>query len=172
MATLQALLDRLDPDANRRGHQFERICRWYLENAPEYRNQVKRVWLWDEWPGRWGPDAGIDLVAETKSGELWAIQAKVYAADRTVTKRDVDTFLSESNRPQFSYRLLVATCRNIGKTAERTLSGQEKPAGRRLLGDLERDDMPWPETPEWLVAPTSTRKKPRRHQQTAINAVV
>jgi predicted helicase len=58
------------------GHDFERLCKWLLENAPEYRRRVTRVWLWDEWPRRWGRDAGIDLVAEDHEGGLWAIQAK------------------------------------------------------------------------------------------------
>jgi predicted helicase len=54
------------------------------------------VWLWDEWPGRWGADTGIDLVAEDHEGHLWAIQAKVYDPAYWVTKHDVDKFLSES----------------------------------------------------------------------------
>ncbi len=34
--TLQKLLTNLDPDSNRRGRQFEQICRWYLLNDPVY----------------------------------------------------------------------------------------------------------------------------------------
>lgn len=65
MADLSGLLENLSPDANVRGRQFERVCRWYLLHDPGYRAQIKKVWLWDDWPGRWGPDAGIDLVAVT-----------------------------------------------------------------------------------------------------------
>jgi predicted helicase len=74
----EQLLGKLSPDQRRRGREFERICGWYLLNAPEYRTQVRKVWLWDEWPGRWAADAGIDLVAETTEGALWAVQAKAY----------------------------------------------------------------------------------------------
>jgi predicted helicase len=56
-----------------------------------------RVWLSAEWPGRWGPDRGIDLVAQTFIGRVDAVQAKNYGPDHTVTKRDIETFLSESN---------------------------------------------------------------------------
>jgi predicted helicase len=70
MAALPALLARLDPDERGRGGQWERICAWYLTHDPGYRSQVRRVWLWSEWPGRWGPDAGIDLVAEDREGRL------------------------------------------------------------------------------------------------------
>jgi predicted helicase len=58
------LFNQLDADARIKGTQFERICKWFLTNDPIYKHELHRVWLWDEWPGRWGIDAGIDLVAE------------------------------------------------------------------------------------------------------------
>jgi hypothetical protein len=48
MATLSELLSKLDPKEQVRGRQFERICKWYLLNAPEYRARLRKVWLWDE----------------------------------------------------------------------------------------------------------------------------
>ena len=57
---LDSLLSSLAPG----GKDFERLCLWLLQNAPEYKSKLKRTWHWDEWPGRWGADAGIDLVAE------------------------------------------------------------------------------------------------------------
>lgn len=77
MTSLGDLLGRLDPDPLRRGKQFERICKWLLTHDPVYARVLRRVWLWDEWPGRWGTDAAIDLVAEDHRGQLWAIQGKV-----------------------------------------------------------------------------------------------
>ena len=47
------------------------------------------VWLWDEWPGRWGRDRGIDLIFEHRKGQTWAVQAKCYAPEYEVTKADV-----------------------------------------------------------------------------------
>ena len=95
MAALGDLLGRLDPEKVRRGSQFARICQWFLTHDPVYAHELRRVWLWDDWPGRWGADAGIDLVAEDHEGHLWAIQAKAYDATTWITKHDVDTFLSE-----------------------------------------------------------------------------
>ena len=46
------------------------------------------MWLWKDWPGRWGADAGIDLVGETTDGKVWAIQAKAYAPAYRVKKSD------------------------------------------------------------------------------------
>ena len=57
--SLGALLAQLDPDPGKRGSESERICRWYLTNAPEYRGCFRRIWLWKEWPDAWGGDAGI-----------------------------------------------------------------------------------------------------------------
>jgi predicted helicase len=85
------------------GGDFEWLCRWFLENAPRYRGQFDKAWLWKDWPDRWGTDAGIDLVARTRTGELWAIQAKADHPDRAIPKREIDSFLSESNRSQFAY---------------------------------------------------------------------
>ena len=58
------------------GNAFEWLSRFFLLNAPQYKGLIKQVWLWNDWPGRWGIDKGIDMVAETTDGKLWAIQAK------------------------------------------------------------------------------------------------
>jgi predicted helicase len=133
---------------------------------------VRRVWLWSEWPGRWGADAGIDLVAETTAGDLWGIQAKAYDPAYAIKKSDVDSFLSESSRPQFTYRLLMATTDRIGATARRTLAGQEKPAGLLLRSQLTLAEVEWPKSPADLVPRRPKRKRPRPHQRKAVTAVV
>jgi len=46
IATLAQLPGRLSPNVQLRGKQFEHICKWYLENDPKYRLQLKKVWLW------------------------------------------------------------------------------------------------------------------------------
>ena len=143
MTALSDLLGRLDPDPLRRGKQFERICRWFLTHDPVYAHELRRVWLWDEWPGRCGADAGIDLVAEDRRGKLWAIQVKAYDAASWITKRDVDTFLEASGRTEFSFRLLIATTNLIGRTAKRTIDGQEKQASVVLLDDLQAAEVDW-----------------------------
>ena len=171
MAELAGLFAKLDSDKLVRGRQFERICKWYFRNDPRYRLELKRVWLWNEWPDKWGPDAGIDLVAETFDKKLWAIQAKAYEETYSIKKADIDTFLSESSRPVFSYRLLIATTNFIGRTAERTLHDQEKPVGRVLLSDLQKSQVIWPESPEKLEAKVVQPKIPYPHQQKAIDDV-
>jgi superfamily II DNA or RNA helicase len=174
MGTLAELIGNLASDPVIRGRQFEHICKWFLETDPIYAHQLKRVWLWKDWPGRWGADAGIDLVAETTEGKLWAIQAKAYAPQYRIKKSDVDTFLSESSREFFSYRLLIATTNHIGATALRTLEAQPKsnPAHLSLLGDLERAPVEWPISPERLLGRPAKPKRPRPHQKRAIRDVL
>ena len=172
MAALGDLLGRLDPDPGRRGRQFERICKWFLTHDPIYAHDLRHVWLWHEWPGRWGADAGIDLVAEGRRGHLWAIQAKAYDEATWITKRDVDTFLAESGRPEFSFRLLIATTNLMGRTAKRTIEAQEKQASVLLLGDLEAAEVAWPHSPSDLRSRRLPPKRPRPHQREAMNSVV
>jgi predicted helicase len=172
VSTLGTLLAQLHTEPTKRGKEFEHICKWFLTNDPVYSADLRRVWLWDEWPGRWGADAGIDLVAEDHQGQLWAIQAKAYDTATTITKRDVDTFLAESGRPQFAFRLLIATTDLIGRTAKRTIEGQEKHASVALRGDLEAAKVNWPASPSNLQASKHPPKRPRAHQREAINKVV
>ena len=53
-----------------KGRAFERLCRWFLVNDPRYKLQVKKVWLFGEWPNRWGADTGTDLIVETHDGKV------------------------------------------------------------------------------------------------------
>ena len=127
----------LDADPGKRGKQFEHFVKWFLTNEPEWATQVAQVWLWDEYPERWGIDCGIDLVFKHKNGELWAVQAKCYSPDYDITKHDVDKFLSESSRSSISKRLLIATTYGIGANAKQVCDVQEKPVVRYLLCNIE-----------------------------------
>jgi superfamily II DNA or RNA helicase len=172
MGDLAALLAGLDAGERVRGRGFERLCKWVLENEPAYAARLERVWLWGEWPGRWAADAGIDLVAQDREGGLWAVQAKHYDPAYAIRKADLDSFLSESSRPQFSYRLLIASTDHLGASARRTLDAQEKPAGRLLRSDLAALELAWPRSLAQLRPARLTRKRPRPHQRHAVKDVV
>ena len=70
------------------GDAFEVLCRSFLLKAPQYRGLFCDIWMWQDWAEQWGPDKGIDLVAQTKDGKLWAIQAKADRPDRAIPKRE------------------------------------------------------------------------------------
>ena len=172
MASFGEFLGSLDPDAGKRGKQFEHFVKWFLKNDPEWSTQVDQVWLWDEYPNSWGRDCGIDLVFKHKNGESWAVQAKCYAPTTSITKADVDSFISESNRDGIDKRLLIATTDLIGSNAKQVCDAQDKPVTRFLLSHFEDADIEYPATLDDL--PKARRKekpKPRDHQIEAIEAV-
>jgi len=110
-------------DDNAKGKAFEILCIQFLENLDLYDGLFKKVWHWSEWPKNWGRDKGIDILAELHDGAFWAIQAKAYALDETVTKTKINSFLSESNRKIISYRILIATTDLIANTVKETMNG-------------------------------------------------
>ena len=173
VGSFDALFDSLDADPRVRGRQFEEICKWYLENSPDYHDLVAKVWPWREWEHAWGIDAGIDLVVEDVDGRLWAVQAKAYHPAYAVTKKDVDKFLSESSRKQFSYRLLIATTDKLHHVARKTINAQEKHVGFIGRADLLTAAVDWPKSPA-VLRPAKPRKPARPHdyQREAIKDVV
>ena len=167
--SVELLLASLSPS----GRDFELLCKWLLENVPQYRSRLDRVWLWADWPGRKGrADAGIDLVAQEHSGSLWAVQAKHYGPLYAIRKADVDSFLSESSRSDFTYRLLIATTDKVGRNARSTIEFQAIPVGMILRSDLATLEVEWPRSIEQLVPSIRAPKTPRPHQQRAVADVV
>ena len=82
-------LDTFDPQAHRRGQQWEEVCQWFLRTDHLYRTQLTKVWVWNEWPDRWGPDAGIDLVKPRPRKTLgWHLVGHTGQELRAVNVRD------------------------------------------------------------------------------------
>jgi superfamily II DNA or RNA helicase len=162
----------LDADPAKRGKQFEHFVKWFLKADPEWATQVDQVWLWNDWPGRWGADCGIDLVFRHKNGEHWAVQAKCYSPDYDITKHDVDTFLSESGRKEIiARRLLIATTDGIGANARKTCD--DHGVVRFLLSDFDKSALEYPANLASLPqAKRKPRPEPREHQHQARSAVV
>jgi superfamily II DNA or RNA helicase len=172
MTTFNKFLSTFDSDASRRGKQFEVFVKWFLKNDPDWSSQVDTVWLWDEYPHRWGPDCGIDLVFKHKNGETWAVQAKCYSSEYQITKYDVDKFLSESSRKEINKRLLIATTDKLGVNARQVCEAQEKQVIRYLLSHFEDSNIDYPSSLSDLSkAKTKTKPSPKPHQIEAIEAV-
>jgi hypothetical protein len=60
--------ERLLPKFGDSGRDFERLVKWFLMHDPDYAAIFREVWLWKDWPDRWGIDKGINLIAETHDG--------------------------------------------------------------------------------------------------------
>ncbi|MDA2916954.1 DEAD/DEAH box helicase family protein [Nitrospinae bacterium AH_259_B05_G02_I21] len=104
-AQLQQLTGR------QKGDCFEALTKHFLQLHPNYVTKLKEVWFLSEVPAQVrehlnlpGPDEGIDLIAETKDGEYWAVQCK-YREDeeRSLTRRELSTFIE----------LAFVVCNNI-----------------------------------------------------------
>lgn len=172
MADFQNFLSSFD-SSNLKGKQFEKFCKWFLENDTYWKSKFTKVYLWDDYPKRWGADLGIDLIAEADDGSLCAIQAKCYSPEYPVTKKDMDSFLSESNRKEISTRLLLASTDIIGGNARKVCQSQEKPVTFFLYSDFLNSTIEFPEDINKLTKPKSKSKpKPRPHQADAIKNVL
>lgn len=173
--TIHELLDELRStalDERDKGDKFERLIASYLRTDPEWTAKFSDVWLWSEWPGRDGrPDTGIDLVAQRReTGDYAAIQCKFYAASATVSKGDIDSFLSVSGKVGFSERYIFDTAKAWSTNAVDTLHDLSVPVQRIDVGYLDDAGIDWSQyswsTPE-VVVPTGP-KQLRPHQQKAL----
>ncbi|MBW8011812.1 MAG: DEAD/DEAH box helicase [Chloroflexi bacterium] len=138
-----------------KGDRFERLMQAYLQTDPKYAHRFKKVWLWNEFPGRsdlGGGDTGIDLVALTPDGDHWAIQCKCYQEDSRIDKPAVDSFLSTSSREfknvnmqttRFAHRLWISTTNNWGTNASRAIKNQNPPLTRINLTELKEAPVDW-----------------------------
>ena len=94
-----------------KGDLFENLVHAYLQLDPEYATKLRKVWLLNDVPSALrkklklpNDDQGIDLIAETNTGEYWAIQCK-YREDtaRPLPWREISTFTG----------LAFGVCKNI-----------------------------------------------------------
>ena len=117
------------PAGSEKGAIFERLTQLYLQTTPEYRAELRHVWLLREVPADIrrrlnlpGPDEGIDLIARTRHGEYWAIQSKFRSQrDKPLNRRELGTFTS----------LAFNTCNNIALAVVAHTS--TKPVSKRHL---------------------------------------
>jgi predicted helicase len=138
-----------------KGNRFERLMQAYLQTDPKYAYQFKKVWLWNEFPGKkdlGGSDTGIDLVAVTHDNDYWAIQCKCYQDTATIDKPAVDSFLSTSSREfkddslrttSFAQRLWISTTNKWGANANEAIKNQNPPVTRINLHDLMDAPVDW-----------------------------
>lgn len=82
LATIDGL-GRSDAATKRKGDVFERLVQLLLTLDPEFSCQLSDVWLYREIPERLRldlnlptKDRGVDLLARTKKGQYWTVQAK------------------------------------------------------------------------------------------------
>ncbi len=163
-----------------KGRAFERLTQLYLQTKPEYQTTLKDVWRLADVPVKVKrklrslptADEGIDLIAETRTGEFWAIQCKYKSdKDKALTVKELSTFTNlafnvcagtfsqalvahSTNKPVRKQKLLGNTT-EIGLQRWLELSEEEW----RLIQAKLRNESPRP-----------LKRSPRPHQQQAIEA--
>jgi predicted helicase len=166
-----------------KGERFERLMQAYLLTDPKYAYRFKKVWLWNEFPGRrdmGGSDIGIDLVAHTQEGEYWAIQCKCFDEGATIGKGEVDSFLATSGKRfkdvdtlqsvGFSHRLWISTTNKWGPNATEAITNQEPAVTRVNLTQLRESSVDWARLEQGLSGEESRapKKQIRPHQRKAL----
>jgi superfamily II DNA or RNA helicase len=90
-------------DNKSKGDLFERFVQHFLRHDPAYVVQLSEVWLYQEVPvnvkrslNLSDQDRGIDLIALTKAGDYWAVQAKFRVDEAgSMSLRELSTFAAQ-----------------------------------------------------------------------------
>jgi predicted helicase len=172
MSSLQKILNNFRASAvteREKGTYFEQLVKAYLLQEPSYKDLFAgQVYLWEEWrkhqmqQGQSDPgvDAGIDLVAveaTADSPRVFAVQAKFYAEDATISKAaGIDSFLSAMGKAPFTNGLLVLTTYKATEHVINLVQGRDKPVNIIDINALESSAIDWGQyQPE-----ASTKTKP------------
>lgn len=179
MTALSSLLDhyRQSSQSEReKGTYFEELMLCYLRNEATYRDLYSDVWTYGDWAELHGldkRDAGIDLVAKTHgTGEIHAIQCKLYAEDYRLQKSDIDSFFTASGKKPFVHRVIVSTTNHWSTHAEEALRDQQPPVSKIDLNDLETSQIDWAKYQPKTVPVLKVKKQLRLHQQQALDAAL
>ncbi|SMF52482.1 DEAD/DEAH box helicase [Pseudogulbenkiania subflava] len=178
MSALSSLLDTFRSAAvteREKGTYFEELFVCYLRNEATYRDLYSDVWTYADWAEQYGQgwnkkDTGIDLVAQTATGEYHAIQCKFYAEDYKVQKADIDSFFTASGKKPFTRRVIVTTTNNWGNNAEDALIDQQPPVFKIDLQALEDSQIDWSQYQANTAPVFKDKKKLKPHQERALAA--
>ena len=179
MTALSNLLDtyrNVSASEREKGTYFEELIVCYLRNEATYRDLYSDVWTYAEWAGLQGlhkKDAGIDLVAKVQgTGEIHAIQCKLYAESYKLQKSDIDSFFTASGKKPFVHRIIVSTTNHWSEHAEEALQNQQPPVTKIDLNDLENSQIDWAKYQPKAAPVLKAKKQLRPHQQNALTAAL
>lgn len=182
LSPLQQLLDSFRTAAKtprEQGTYFEELTRTYFRHEPVYQDRYSDVWLLSDVPAEVGldkNDMGVDLVAKTRdTNEYHAIQCKFVEPHRSVSKKEIDSFLSASSQKPFTQRFIVSTTDQWSSNASAVLFDQQPPVNIINLRDLESSLIDWSQyQPDQADQAPALRPKfaPKTHQQAAITSVL
>jgi len=178
MTAIQNLLKTFRQNAQtprEQGTYFEELAIKYFQNEPFYQQLFSSVQTYSNWAKEQNlnqRDAGIDLVATTKSTEeFWAIQCKFYDENYTIKKSDIDSFFTASGKKTFAHRIIISTTNYWSEPAEAALSNQNPPVLKIDLSDLQNSSIDWAKYQSSQQPILKKKKELRDHQKAALKSV-
>ena len=132
-----------------KGRAFAELCKIFFENDDIQKRQFSKVWFYNNWakenPNFSKTDIGIDLVAKLV-GEtgFCAIQCKCYESDHTISKDDIDSFISASSNKIFSRLILIDTSlSDLGSNTKKVIENLDKGYQRIQTEEFEKSRIDW-----------------------------
>ncbi|MCQ2649139.1 DEAD/DEAH box helicase [Helicobacter pylori] len=167
------------PNSHDKGSWFEKVSKHFLLEH-DSANEYESIKLWNDWELRNNEgDRGIDIVIQTASKEYIAVQCKFH--QNSISYNDIATFLhklhSGVGKVRFKKGIIISTS-NLTRAALEEIE-QTRSAGKDIDIDIiSEEDFIYSRIDWEKFDPTKTedeiplcdKKKPRTHQQEAINA--
>ncbi len=167
------------PNSHDKGSWFEKVSKHFLLEH-DSANEYESIKLWNDWELRNNEgDRGIDIVIQTTSKEYIAVQCKFH--QDSISLNDIATFLhklqSGVGEVRFKKGIIISTS-NLTRAAQQEIE-QTRSTGKDIDIDIiTEEDFIYSRIDWEKFDPTKTqdeiplcdKKKPRTHQQEAINA--
>ncbi len=167
------------PNLRHKGSLFEKISKQFLQEH-DSANEYESIELWGDWEGRGKErDRGIDIVIQTTSKEYIAVQCKFH--QNSISLNDISTFLTQLQsgvgEVRFKKGIIISTS-HLTSEALKAIE-QIRSTGMGIdIDEITEEDFIYSRIDWEKLDPTKTedelplcdKKKPRSHQQEAINA--
>lgn len=160
------------------GTKFETLTKSWLSRDEAYKDLFTKIQTYKEWATEHSDlvqnakDTGIDLVAtNADDGQFTAIQCKMYEIGHTVSKADIDSFVSASDKDYYTKRFIVATNQNWTDNVLNNLKDKRVPVTVITHNDLASSTVDWK---AYMNGEETSLKKRnlRGYQKEAIDKVI
>ncbi|WQR95572.1 DEAD/DEAH box helicase [Helicobacter pylori] len=167
------------PNLRHKGSLFEKISKQFLQEH-DSANEYESIDLWSDWKLRGKErDKGIDIVITTSNKEYIAVQCKFH--QNSISYNDISTFLTQLlsgvGEVRFKKGIIISTS-NLTSEALKAIE-QIRSTGMGIdIDEITEEDFIYSRIDWEKFDPTKTedeiplcdKKRPRPHQQEAINA--
>ena len=167
-----------------KGTDFEKLSLDFLTNEPTYKDQFTKVQMYSDWAKEHkdlesdARDIGVDLVGtnvmadDDKEQTYTAIQCKFYAADRVVSKKDIQSFVSASGKTYYTKRMIIATNNKWGPNVLKTFDNQNIPTTIITREKLANSSIDWSSYLKTQGKVEVIKRTLRDYQKEALNNVI